>query len=708
MDVPTAENPRTRQRTAGDGYSSRSQAILLLLLMLEVGVFAPIGTNFFSLDNAFEVVRLSVEIGLIALALTPLIVSGGIDLSVGSLMGLSAVVFGKLWRDGGLPVGAALALTLVLGGCAGGLNGLLITRLRMPALIATLGTFSLFRGLAEGITGGVDNFTRFPAGFLFLGQGYLIGGVPAQLPVLLVSALAFWVLLHRSALGRGLVAIGFSPEGARYAGIPVGRRVSLVFILSGLSSSLAAVIYVAHLGQAKADAGTGYELLAITAVVLGGTSIFGGRGSITGTLLGLFAIAVLRNGLRLADLPAELAGVLTGVLLLVAIGLDRRRPTGETLSPVLTRSDVELVGDFTVKNSQVAVICAAILGAALILAGTNYLIFRGMARGTATEEVATLDVQDVPVSRTTATTATPRKVTVAMMPKSKGNAYFIACRKGAEEAAKELGVTLLWDGPTDPDPARQNEIVDTWITRKVDVIAVAVENREGIASALRKARAKGIKVVTWDADTVADARDFFVNQATPQGIGQALMDNAARVLGGKGEFAIITASLTASNMIEWQKEIESRRAEKYPRIKRAALRPCDDLQKKAFDEANTLLSAYPNVRLIMAICTPAVPGAAEAVKQSGRKDVKVIGLGLPNDNKRYVHEGITDCLVLWNSMDLGYLAVYASHAVALGSLKPGETKTTAGRLGRIEIAEDNILLGKPFLFTKENIDQFDF
>ena len=172
-----------------------------------------------------------------------------------------------------------------------------------------------------------------------------------------------------------------------------------------------------------------------------------------------------------------------------------------------------------------------------------------------------------------------------MMPKSKGNAYFIACRKGAEEAARELGIKLIWDGPTDPDPAKQNEVIDTWITRGVDVIAVAVENREGISSVLRKARDRGIKVLTWDADADPTARDFFVNQATPEGIGQTLMDNAARVLGGKGSFAIITASLTAANMIAWQKTIEARRLEKYPQIKMAALRPCDDLQKKAFDEA---------------------------------------------------------------------------------------------------------------------------
>ncbi len=230
------------------------------------------------------------------------------------------------------------------------MNGLLITRGRIPALIVTLGSFSLFRGLAEGLTGGVDNFTHFPDQFLFLGQGYSLGGVPTQVPIFVVVAAAFWVLLHRTTIGRGLVAIGFSPEGARYAGLPVERLVGLVYLLSGLVASLAAIIYVAHLGQAKADAGTGYELAAITAVVLGGTSIFGGRGSVPGTLLGLFAIAVLQNGLRLADLPAELAGVLTGTLLLVAIGLDRK-PTPDRAA----RHDQSSLEVMTVKNSQVAV-----------------------------------------------------------------------------------------------------------------------------------------------------------------------------------------------------------------------------------------------------------------------------------------------------------------------------------------------------------------
>jgi rhamnose transport system permease protein len=296
-----------------------SERILALLLAAETAIFCTTGHNFMSRDNGFEVLRLSVEIGLLSIAMTPVIISGGIDLSVGSLMGLTAVLFGKLWRDGGLPIGAAAALTLLIGALAGGLNAVLITRLRIPPLIVTLGSFSLFRGLAEGLTRAVDNFTNFPESFTYLGQGYLAGGVPAQLPILVAVAIGYWVLLQRTTFGRALYAIGMSPEGARYAGIPVGRRLGSIYVLSGAISALAAIVYVAHLGQAKADAGTGYELMAITAVVLGGTSIFGGRGTVQGTLLGLCLIAVLQNGLRLSDLPAELAGILVGVLLIAAI-----------------------------------------------------------------------------------------------------------------------------------------------------------------------------------------------------------------------------------------------------------------------------------------------------------------------------------------------------------------------------------------------------
>src|SRR6266498_2675110 len=310
-----------------------------------------------------------------------------------------------------------------------------------------------------------------------------------------------------------------------------------------------------------------------------------------------------------------------------------------------------------------------------------------------------------------ATPAAGNKLIVALMPKSKGNAYFISCKQGADEAAKELSVELLFDGPTDPDPAKQNEIIENWITLGVDVIAAACENKEGISTALRKARQKGIKVLTYDSDAAPDARAFFVNQATPEGIGDTLMDEAARLCGNQGEFAIITASLTAANMNEWQKYIEARRSSKYPDMKMVALRPCDDLKDKAQAEATALLGANPDLKLIMAICSPAVPGAAEAVKQAGKAGkVKVIGLGLPSENRRYVKEGVTDSVILWKTEDLGALTVEAAVALVKGTLKPGDKTFKASTLGGtdFEIKGDNILLGKPFVFNKDNIDQFNF
>ena len=305
--------------------------------------------------------------------------------------------------------------------------------------------------------------------------------------------------------------------------------------------------------------------------------------------------------------------------------------------------------------------------------------------------------------------AADSKLIVAMLPKSKGNAYFISCKVGADKAAKELGIQLLFDGPTDSNAAKQNEIVENWITLGVDVIAVAAENKEGISTALRKAQKAGIKVLTFDADAMTDARSFFVNQATPEGIGHGLMDEAARLTNSEGEFAMIVASLTASNQREWQNHIEARLKEKYPKMKLVAVRPCDDLKDKAQSEATALLSANPKLKLIMAICSPGVPGAAEAVKQAGLTGkVNVMGLGLPNENKRYVHAGVTSSIILWNTGDLGYLTIYAGVALAKDELKKGAKTFKAGSLGTFSIVGDNILLGKPFIFNQANIDQFDF
>jgi rhamnose transport system permease protein len=695
-----------------EGWSVHGEWRLLIVLACEIAVFSLLAPSFSSIANFFEIARFSVEVGLIALAMTPIIVTGGIDLSVGSTIGLSAVVFGIAAIDWHWPPAIAAGAALLVGLAAGAVNAALIAVLRLPPLIVTLGSLALFRGIAHALTEAAKSYSGFPASFLYLGQGYVGGLVPAQVPLFCLALIGYAILLHRSVIGRACYAIGLSAEGARYAGIPVDRRLWLLYSLSGAMAGIAAVVYVAHLGQARSDAATGYELNAITAVVLGGASVAGGRGTIWGTSLGLLTLSVLQNGLQLSALPSELTGVVTGGLLILTILIDRiglgrgawgsrnardRITARGNLPHTLTDDEVP------VRNSQVAVLCGAMLASGLIVAGTNAMLIRSLERrfmsGPAPAAAARPN---------SGAAAGDHKPVLAMMPKAKGDPYFVSCRIGAEEAARELGVELIWDGPTGLDAAKQNELAESWITRKVDVIAVAVENRASISTVLRKARDRGIRVLTWDADAEPDARDYFVNQATFEGIGDTLTDEAARLLGGRGEFAIITGALSAANQNAWIAAIRQRLAEKYPGLKLAVIRPSDDDRDKAFAEAQTIMRAYPSAGLILAISAPAVPGAAEAVRQAGRHDVKVIGLSLPNLNKPYVHDGWVQSVVLWNTGNLGYLTVQSAAQLMQGILTPGKTSMTAGKLGAIDVRGQEIILGPPLVMTKANIDGYDF
>lgn len=659
---------------------------LVALIAVEIALFGHFGPNFLSVENLFECIRLTVEVGLISVAMTPVIISGGIDLSVGSMMGLSAVVTGWLWQTCGVPIGIAALAALIVGLLGGLINATLIARLKVSPLIVTLASYSLFRGIAEGMTGAAVTYSNFPAKFLFLGQGYIFRVLPTQTLILLFAIFAYWLMLHRSVIGRTLYAIGLSPSGARYAALPVGGRLVLIYVLSGFTASLAGLIYVAHLGQAKSDAGTGYELIAITAVVLGGTSILGGSGTIGGTVLGLAAIGILEDGLRLAALPAELSGITTAVLLLLTIAFRRF-----TLKPV--SGAVQIEGDH-LRNSQLAVLCATVIAGALIVAGTNWYLVGELRSVVAGGSDARSGKQD--------------RITIAVMPKAKGDPYFISCRKGAEEAAKELGANLIWDGPTIIDPAKQSEFVESWITRRVDAIAIAVGNAASVSTVLRKARAHGIKVVTWDSDSSTDSRDYFVNQATPQAIGSTLADTAASLINRKGELAIITGLLSAENQNLWIRYIKERVEAKYPDVKVSVVRPSDDDRDKAFSETQTLLKVYPRVRVIVAISTPAVPGAAEAVKQSGRQDVKVIGLTLPSLCKSYMEQGIVTSDILWDTTGLGYLTVSVAAALARHQMPKDPTSFRAGRLGTVQVTGTDVILGKPLVLTRGNIGQYDF
>lgn len=295
----------------------RHETILAVLTVIALIVLASLSDKFFTTENLLNQGRLMSEVGLVALAMTFVIVTGGIDLSVGSILGFTAILLGVFWKNLGLPLPAAIVLAMMCGTFAGWLNGYIITRFNVPALIATLATLALYRGLAEGISQ-ARSVRGYPEWFFFFGQGEVLG-VPFQLWLLGIATVIAAVVLGLTPFGRATYAIGANETAARFSGIRVNATKLWIYSAAGFLSALAAVVFVSRVTTTRSDMGTGLELDVITGVVLGGTSIFGGRGTIIGTVLGLILIQALKNGLALSGVKGDGTIVVIGLVLIGAI-----------------------------------------------------------------------------------------------------------------------------------------------------------------------------------------------------------------------------------------------------------------------------------------------------------------------------------------------------------------------------------------------------
>jgi rhamnose transport system permease protein len=294
--------------------------MLFVFLMLIAITMSWLSPEFRSPENLLDLSRHLAEAGIISLGMTLVIMTGGIDLSVGSLLGLVGIVLGYSWQPYGAV--AAFALALFAGVAGGALNGVFVTAAKLPPLIVTLATMALFRGIAM-IISQAKPVSHFPAWFPVLGQGG-IGPVPTQLIVWFVLVGLALVLVGRTVLGRYAAAIGNNERAATVAALPVSRVKMAAYMLTGLMCAIAAIIFTSRVSTAKADAGEGLELEVITAVVLGGTSITGGRGTILGTFLGVLILGLLRNGLILAGISSVWQTIFAGVVLIVTALLNRQ------------------------------------------------------------------------------------------------------------------------------------------------------------------------------------------------------------------------------------------------------------------------------------------------------------------------------------------------------------------------------------------------
>lgn len=316
------------------------EAVLLVILIAALVVLATLTDRFFTVDNLLNQGMLMTEVGLIAMPMTFIIVTGGIDLSVGSALGMCAILLGYSWHNWGFPLPLAIAFALLCGAAGGFVNGWFITRLKVPPLIMTIATLALYRGLAEGISQ-AHSVRGYPDWFYALGQGSLFG-VPSQLWILLVVIIVFGVVLARTVFGRTLYAMGHNETAARFSGMPVDRFKLLIYTASGLMAGLAAWIFVSRVSTTRSDMGSGVELDVIAAVVLGGTSIFGGTGTIAGTVLGLVLIQLLKDGLALTGVKGDATIMVIGTVLILSILItsfaERRRDAARLARPPLRQT----------------------------------------------------------------------------------------------------------------------------------------------------------------------------------------------------------------------------------------------------------------------------------------------------------------------------------------------------------------------------------
>jgi rhamnose transport system permease protein len=297
----------------------RWESMLVLVLVAEVIVFSTISPYFLSVDTLSDATFNFTERAIVALPLALLIVAGEIDISMAAIIALASVAMG-LASEQGMGTSGIACVGLSTGLLAGCINGALVTLGRVPSIVATIGTMTLFRGAAYAVLG--DRVLKdYPETFAAFGQGYLAGPISIELALFALFALSFGVFLHRTRWGRTIFAIGANPVASRFAGVPVNRYRFALFALTGLFSGLAAVLLTSRLGSTRPSIAQGWELEIISMVILGGVSVWGGKGSIPGVVLAALVFGLVTFGLGLMNIPGIVMSIFTGTLLILVVAV---------------------------------------------------------------------------------------------------------------------------------------------------------------------------------------------------------------------------------------------------------------------------------------------------------------------------------------------------------------------------------------------------
>ncbi|MFE0523149.1 substrate-binding domain-containing protein [Streptomyces sp. NPDC058954] len=612
----------TLKSTTGAGGATGGLRRLLLdngaltaLIVLVIALSALSG-DFLTTDNLLNVGVQAAVTAVLAFGVTFVIVSAGIDLSVGSVAALSATVLAWSATSHGVPVVLAVVLSVATGIVAGLVNGFLIAYGKLPPFIATLAMLSVARGLSLVISEGSP--IPFPGSVSHLGDT-LGGWLPVPVLVMVVMGLLAAFVLGRTYIGRSMYAIGGNEEAARLSGLRVKKQKLAIYAFSGLFAAVAGIVLAARLSSAQPQAADGYELDAIAAVVIGGASLAGGTGKASGTLIGALILAVLRNGLNLLNVSAFWQQVVIGVVIALAVLLDTlRRKAGAT--PLAAGTG----GNRTKQAGTYAL--AAVVTVALV--GATSLLHNG---GSAS--------------------ATPK---MGLSLSTLNNPFFVQIRSGAQAEAKKLGVDLTVTDAQN-DASQQANQLQNFTSSSLGAIIVNPVDSDAASNSVKAADKAKIPVIAVDRGVNKANVDALVASDNVKG-GELAARTIGEKLGGKGKIVILQGQAGTSAARERAAGFAAG-LKAYPGIQVVAQQPADFDRTKGLDVMSNLLQAHPDVQGVIAANDEMALGAIKALGSKAGKSVQVVGFDGTPDGLKAVEGGTLYASVAQQPSQLGRIAV---------------------------------------------------
>ncbi|MFJ9560630.1 substrate-binding domain-containing protein [Streptomyces fuscichromogenes] len=587
---------------------------LTALIVLVIAMSALSG-DFLTTDNLLNVGVQAAVTAILAFGATFVIVSAGIDLSVGSVAALSATVLAWSATSHGVPVFLAVVLAVATGIVAGLVNGFLIAYGKLPSFIATLAMLSVGRGLALVISGGSP--IAFPDSVSHLGDT-LGGWLPVPVLVMILMGLIAAFVLGRTYIGRSMYAIGGNEEAARLSGLRVNRQKLAIYALSGLFAAVAGIVLAARLSSAQPQAANGYELDAIAAVVIGGASLAGGTGKASGTLIGALILAVLRNGLNLLNVSAFWQQVVIGVVIALAVLLDTvRRKAGAT--PVAA-------GASGGKGKQAGTYALAAVVTVALVAATS-LLHTGSASG---------------------------KPKIGLSLSTLNNPFFVQIRAGAQAEAKKQGVDLTVTDAQN-DASQQANQLQNFTSSGLGAIIVNPVDSDAASNSVKSADKAGIPVVAVDRGVNNATTATLVASDNVAG-GELAAKTIAEKLGGHGKIVILQGQAGTSAARERAQGFADG-LKAYPGIQVVAQQPADFDRTKGLDVMSNLLQAHPDVQGVIAANDEMALGAIKALGSKAGSSVPVVGFDGTPDGLTAVKNGTLYASVAQQPSQLGKIAV---------------------------------------------------